>query len=213
VTVSGNPAFKQEMATTFHLIQKVHGHTLTQKPIPLVKARSRRARPGPSGSAPEGRVDIRIHTDTGQKKTALHEIGHMLDFGAGGGGTGAGYFLTYRTVAAQKAGKTPPSPAMAKLMDAMRKSDAITHLTKTTAKGKQRTYLLDPAEQFARAYAQYIATRTKDKNMMDGTQSKFKTFDGGLIQPKNFYPTTWRHSDFKEIAAAFDLLLKELGWA
>lgn len=213
LTPTGPADFKARMKGVFTTINKVHGHTLLVKPIPLKKT------PPAVGSAAQFRykfsgtaTDILIRVAKGKeasRSSTLHEIGHMLDFGMGGG-----RFLTSRVASEQKQGKTPTSPAMAKLLDALHKSEAITYLRDTTEKSKHRSYLLDVREQFARSYAQYIATRAKDEKLMAQTQNKWKEYDSVLsANSKNFYPTTWRHSDFKEIAAAFDLLLKEMGWA
>jgi hypothetical protein len=62
------------------------------------------------------------------------------------------------------------------------------------------TYLLSPREVFARAYAQWIATKTKDRSL----QAQVRDMKDAM------YPTAWSAADFKPIAAALDDLFRSV---
>jgi hypothetical protein len=63
-------------------------------------------------------------------------------------------------------------------------------------------YLAHDAEFWARAYAQYIATRSGSARML----AEIAALREGL------YPLAWAADDFEPIAAAIDALLAEKGW-
>ncbi len=66
-------------------------------------------------------------------------------------------------------------------------------------------YLLSPEELFARAYAQYIASRSEDPEMLEELDRRREEHEGG-------YPQQWPDAEFAPIAGAFDAMFGGLGW-
>jgi len=141
--------------------------------------------------------------------TTAHEIGHFLDHK--GLKSSELYFSE--------------SPAGRNLMNVFENSNAIKSLRGMRGKtfeytgfmGQQRTttaddsylsYLLKGREVFARAYAQYITTKS-------GSTAMMKELEKLLARPKEAtvgYQTQWEPDDFKPIEKAFDDLFAEQGW-
>lgn len=65
-------------------------------------------------------------------------------------------------------------------------------------------YLLRPHEQFARAYAQWIALRSLNRPMMEQIDSEA----GGTLMS----PTQWTRGNFAPVAQAFDAVFERMGW-
>ena len=66
-------------------------------------------------------------------------------------------------------------------------------------------YLLQPHEIFARSYAQYIAHRSRDPQLLGELDTTRKGGSG-------IYPTQWGDDEFEKIAVEFDKLFAALGW-
>jgi hypothetical protein len=68
-------------------------------------------------------------------------------------------------------------------------------------------YLMKASEAFARAFAQYIALRSPDKELK-------ADFDAERVRREaaQGYPFQWSDEEFAPIAAYFDRTFKELGW-
>lgn len=145
-----------------------------------------------------------------------HEIGHVLDHhGLGKPGEFA----------------SASDPSMKAVMDTLDKSAAVQslrriletglipeepypgqYLTKfKIANAKFVGYLLEPHEIFARAYSQYIATKSKDPELLAQLAEWRK--DGKKRPGKAYHPQQWSDDDFAPIAAAFDAMLAAKGLA
>lgn len=136
-----------------------------------------------SGAA--GKIDV---SSQGKwpELTLAHEIGHFLDHH--GIGTAGVYSSRFE-------------PAiMGDVMRALAASDAIKGLLATTPT-KYTRYLLQPHEQWARAYAQWVALRSGDSVLR-----------GQLAATLSEANRQWADADFLPIAAAIDRLFKELKW-
>ncbi len=68
-------------------------------------------------------------------------------------------------------------------------------------------YLLEPKEQFARAYAQFIAVRSQDETMLEQLEDKL-----GDSLTQGIYCQQWMDDDFVPISSEFDRLLRRKGW-
>lgn len=159
-----------------------------------------------------GKINIRVNP-LGETKhmTLAHEIGHFLDYS---GTEPAGAFASAK------------NPAFAPLMKALSDTRAVKRLEKmaygagvikisgpsgpilASVDQNYVEYLLSPHEQFARAYAQYIATRSGDQVML-GELAKRR---GGRRPGVLWYPFQWSDNDFAPVAEAMDALFKEMGW-
>lgn len=69
------------------------------------------------------------------------------------------------------------------------------------------TYLLQPPEVFARAYAQYITLRSAHPAL----QQQLQRIRGATLSGQ-VYHSQWSDDDFAPIAEAFDLLMRGRGW-
>lgn len=203
------------------LINSVHGDG-DLKPIPVetrnlgegyfgVFRRATRTEPKDIGINPKG-----DHIET----TLAHEIGHYLDnflgsvkgndFASEAAGAGRESPLTGWWEALQN------SNAYQVLMDMKQnpqnyRLEAIYY----SADGTQRkytkvpdagflSYLTTPREFFARSYAQYIAERGGNSDMIAQIAQE-RTHD-------LYHDTQWQPEDFAAIAEAMDAALREIGW-
>lgn len=131
--------------------------------------------------------DLRIHPGgPWPDLTAAHEIGHFLDLAGIGA---AGKFAT------------TADPVMAGVLAALAASPQIQGL-RALKQTKHVRYLLKREEQWARAYAQWVATRSADAKLRQ--QLAAALANDPLRQ--------WTDVDFRPIAIAIDRLFKVLGW-
>jgi hypothetical protein len=130
-----------------------------------------------------------------------HEIGHLLDHALGN-------FDVYCS-------KEEHGP-LASVIQAMERSAAIQSLHNLIAKPRmveqdvnlhQLRYWLEPEEQWARAYAQYIALRSNSALMQAELRSLRESEIVAAYKNKQ-----WATYDFEPIAAAVDRTFARLGW-
>jgi len=131
----------------------------------------------------------------------LHEVGHFLDhdlFGKGEDlGARVGAFNEIPVIDAIQA-----SPSW-KALD-----ERSTHLydgmtpVEAAQMGDWYGYAASPEESFARAYAQYIATRTDN----EGVREEWAAYQREA--PEEFAAEQWKPEEFKPIAAAFDKIFQ-----
>lgn len=127
--------------------------------------------------------------------TATHEVGHVLDWYALGNGKGFG-------------SETNKAKGV---MDAIKQSGAYQRVkdlgkakAPTPALADHQEYLARDHEIFARAYSQYIATKSNDPLLL----RQFRT-DQREMYGEAMY---WTDSEFQAISTAFDELFAKLGW-
>lgn len=178
--------------------------------IPVVETKTSSAG-GFLVSARDGR-SLRIEVGLGgihPHLTFVHEIGHLLDYETLGASRGFGSAV----------GQVAP------LMRIIERSETIRNLAsrigrkyavipdirgrlrrEAVQQGAVRRLLL-PEEQFARAYAQYIATRSQNPIVQAQLHRKRAN---RLTQ--GIYYEQWDDDDFAPIARAFDALLRQKGW-
>jgi hypothetical protein len=73
----------------------------------------------------------------------------------------------------------------------------------------QIQYWLDEREQWARAYAQFIALRSGDKQAI---QQLERSRDLGVDKPVVFRNVQWEPEDFAPVASAIEAAFGQLGW-
>lgn len=124
-----------------------------------------------------------------QRLTFAHEVGHFLD-GYGWGEAGSW--------------SSTKESAAAAWRDAVRSSPSIEAL-RLLPKKKYVRYLLTTHETWARAYAQWVATRSGDQVMRQELAAlRAKAGAQGLSQ--------WGDAEFEPIGKAIDNLFELLGW-
>lgn len=121
--------------------------------------------------------------------TSAHEIGHFIDHHVFGSGFKFG---------------TEVNPAMTKFLDAATATSAVREI-RATLSGRSLNYYLDPRELWARAYAQFIATRSGDPAMAE----QLARARSGKLQPSF---VQWSDEDFAPVAAAIEDVLRSKGW-
>ena len=140
--------------------------------------------------------------------STAHEIGHFLDHAALGEGEVYG----------------SDREALAEWRQAVRSSQAMRRLREMSATDfievsfQEATYryqvdqdyvqyLMRERECFARSYAQYIATKSKNKSML-AELAEIRGEKGDMLH----YPNQWDDEDFVPILNALDSLFKKRGW-
>ena len=123
--------------------------------------------------------------------TTVHEIGHLLDaFGLGDG------FTTGIESATQ--------PEIKRWLDAVMKTQSYRQLSEIH--DSHSNYLRNPKELWARAYAQYIARRSKDPILMDELDKMIN------CEYNKIYHAQWSDEEFSEIMVAMDQIFISKGW-
>ena len=197
---------KDTVARTLAAIDKVHGDgVLPEIPVLTTKA----SYFGVYRAWPNIAVDIKIRLSGDHKHVTLaHEIGHFIDHMALGRKLGQNY------------GSHGADPDMKAVMDALGKSSTMQHIKATVKAGitldregkevrmgaeslKYWRYLIQPHEQWARAYSQYIAQRSGDEVMMKELNQELAKFGA---------PTQWPAEDFEPIAKEIDTLFQRKQW-
>lgn len=154
-----------------------------------------------------GNDNIKISTYGDHKElTTAHEIGHWLDYRGFGDRPGS---------TAKLAGRADSTPGWQAWAHAVSDSPQVRELMRMRQDPKEPnrrylTYALTPEELWARSYAQYIAHRSGDPQMLDQVE-KIVTTDTASIG-RIVSHTQWRESDFAPIEAAIDEILREKGW-
>lgn len=140
--------------------------------------------------------------------TLAHEMGHWLDVSA----IGTKYRWASEGHQAMRAAMDAiRGSKAAKQIQQVKESGVLTKADGTTVKLVDRfaahvDYLLSDRELWARAYAQYIATRSGDTLMKKELESMLKLADHKLLHKQ------WFADDFKPIAEAIDELFRTKGW-
>jgi len=153
--------------------------------------------------------------------TMAHEVGHFLDFS----GLGSNTFLsdpgrnTPKNTAARLMRKAMDairnSPQVQTLMDKVKNPKKYVQTVEYEHNGEKRSYKTEPdrshtrylssnVELWARAYAQYIATRSGNKSMIAQVAKQ--------LESKLYGEQQWTTKDFEPIAEAIDELFNEMGW-
>ena len=170
-------------------IDRVHGDGPLPE-IPVVTSRAKRFL-GAFRHVQSRGLDIRIAAGDHLELTMVHEVGHFLDMN---GMPGRGYESVNATL-----------PEMREVLERIRATATFQELTRRNGYYYQN-YLQDPQELWARAYTQYIATRSDESVMLRQLDEILaSTHDGTRL-------TQWPHAQFLPIAQAIDTLLVRLQW-
>lgn len=182
-------------------IDKIHGIPLISK-IDLTQINAT-AFDGEFEYYKSGRgVRIKISSNAINKEFALlHEIGHLIDNQA------IGFKGSNES--------EMPNNEFAEIFIALKKTDAIKRLSQMQASGKYAymgkirkltdnqiasiNYLLQPKEQWARAYSQYISTKSQNEILQKQLNKQLKSTE--------ILTEQWVENDFENIIFAIDKFL------
>lgn len=139
-------------------------------------------------------IDINVNNNNHPELTAIHEIGHYLDY----------HGLTKEPGEIRMTDSLNLPKAKA-LLDAMKNTTTIKEGAKFYSYDNDyQSYYLRDREIFARAYAQYIATKSGDALLMKQLKESQNDKISKYMQ--------WPDSEFRDILKAMDDLLEGNGW-
>jgi hypothetical protein len=134
-----------------------------------------------------------------RRLSLIHEIGHLLDHALGG-------YMIYSSSQA--------SSPLADVMQMIDRSRAIqnfrsfiVHNSSRDPVVRQITYWLAPGEQWARAYAQFVATQSDSPALQ--AELAFARDMEALAVNKN---VQWDRQDFEPILEAMAVAFRNMGW-
>jgi len=135
------------------------------------------------------KIDISSHGDH-PELTLAHEIGHFIDHQAFG----------------EKGFSSLKDDMFAEWRDAVSKSNATKEIKDIG--GKMSSYYLSTHEQWARSYAQYIATKSGNEKLLHQLDS---IRNGANVSPIR-KSSQWQDNDFEKISKSIDNLFSKVGW-
>lgn len=196
-------AFRAALAA----VDEVHG----DGPLPKVTSRSNAGirQSGLYEQGPSPTISIKPESRA-QAFTAVHEIGHLLD---GKGLANGAIFATDDSASNRINGvlnALEDSEPVKTLYEMRADPDAWYEKHRKTDEAvyypskEYSLYLARPAEQFARGYAQYIATRSSSAELKNQLRR---------AQDEHRYPVQWSDEEFAPIAREFDRLFDGVGWS
>lgn len=131
-------------------------------------------------------IGIFVNPDRADALSIAHEIGHWFDHHALGDGAAFG----------------SQGPELKPLMDAMRESASMQRLKSLKLKGRDardRRYLLDDKELFARGYSQFIAAESRNPDLLKAVASRVNIGD---------FSDQWPEDEFQAIHSQFRTFFK-----
>lgn len=141
--------------------------------------------------------------------TLAHETGHYLDHS--GIGANRMYATEGMSIMEPVRNAIKNSKAYKAHLDIL-SSGRLTRLDGTTVRIHEKMrrhiedYLITPAEQWARAYAQYISTRSGSDVLKAELEAELESSNTTVLYEQ------WQPDDFEPIAKAIDELFLKLGW-
>jgi hypothetical protein len=166
-------------------------HKIDSVPMISIKSSVSKTSAGSYTSMGNNPVNISISSaSTHPELTLFHEIGHFLDHQAFG-------------VVGEWSSKS--SSLFADWRRAVDDSQATKNIV-AMGSVKHASYYLSRDEQWARSYAQYIATKSGDASLIDKL--------GKITSSSNaiYRNSQWEADDFLSILTAIDELFKKIGW-
>lgn len=177
-------------------IDKLHSAGALPK-LPIINSRSQSYQGQYKYKLSGSPIDISVSSNSvNPEMTLAHEIGHFID---------------HQVITPGKFASTS-SPLFKQWKEAVENSVATKVLRKLLKESTSRVtsrridYYLDTHEQWARAYAQWVATRSQNDVMLE----QVSKIVGKQTSPV-YAASQWADEDFAPIAAAIDEIFKELG--
>ncbi len=141
-----------------------------------------------------------------QHMTLAHEVGHFLDHHGIGR---SGVFASSAGLLDDFLKAVKGSKAYQSILERIDNPKiTVTETFFYLADRRYIKYLLDETELWARAYAQYIAVRSKNPLMLKELQQELASI---RESPGKIF-TQWEEKDFEPIAKEIDEIFKKLGW-
>lgn len=178
-------------------IDSVHG----DGPLPGMALKYIKRKSTTLGSYSLSNTEIKIFDITQSPITLVHEMGHWIDHHG---------FKNIAKVPSNYGVQSMASYSdlLKPIITAANASKKIKDIKSDPILGRKwKVYASSNHEIFARAYAQYIATKSGNKQMIDGLKER-----QGSDFVRSVYPEQWDDDDFKPIYNEFEKLFKSIGW-
>jgi hypothetical protein len=220
------------MSNVMKIIHKIHGVPDHIKPASVL-IKSQKAGNVKSAAAtytggdpmhPNGVITVKPTGSVHSMLSMAHEYGHFIDNKFSNPGQNKNSFAS--KLAVLNKGHSSNDKHMEAVMNAIAASNATNGLKALRGKGKVQVesgtpgqkinvpvsekhldYLLSPHEQFARAYAQYVAHKSKSPGMLAALDNMRNAETPGHA----YHHTQWQDDDFKPIHDAMDKLFEARG--
>lgn len=144
-----------------------------------------------------------------QTLTLAHELGHFIDHaGLGDALKGLGSLSSELETWRNTVFSTKTIRFLETRLRSIERLDSTENQTpQGTALTDEREYLrylLYPWEVFARSYAQYVAVRSRDAQLLREIDDERRA--------DVYFPTQWADNEFEDVAKAFDEVFQKRGW-
>jgi hypothetical protein len=177
-------------------IDSIHG----DGPLPPAPVIHQESRGSVNGQYRRFDNEITTFKEEAIPMTLTHEIGHWIDYrgfrnipGAEPPMKGDKVFASY-------------SPLFKNFIKIAKNSSKIKEIKTDYLTAKSKRYLTSNHEIFARAYAQYIATKSKNPEMLENLKNRQTGAKG------NIYPDQWDDDDFVPLYNEIETIFKQIGW-
>jgi hypothetical protein len=193
----GSARVRDAVQRSLTAIERVHRFPPIAQPIPILLDAELPVAGRYIAEPDNERVLIRSES-LGLTTTILHEIGHVFDRYA----TGGGALLT-----------DDLPTTLEPWWRAVSSSNAYERVRQTMLEHPrvmfkvQASYLLRPSELFARCYAQYLTAKSEDVLLADDL-----TVYPGMESAAVILPWRWTDADFADIFDALDRFMEAEGW-
>jgi hypothetical protein len=177
-------------------IDSIHG----DGPLPPAPVRHEESRGSVNGQYRRFDNEITTFKEEAIPMTLTHEIGHWIDYRGFRNIPGAEPPMKGDKVFASH------SPLFKKFIKIAKGSKKIKEIKAAYLTAKSKRYLTSNHEIFARAYAQYIATKSKNPEMLENLKNRQTGVKG------NIYPDQWDDDDFVPLYNEIETIFKQIGW-
>ena len=199
------PKQQAAVADALEVINSVHSNGGLYGPLSILDDTDRLTAAGNAADYIGGDISFRRGL-LSPRATLTHEIGHAIDLYGPGDKYNVSQaetspeFEDYR----QAVNASASIQRLARLADPYTKTDNGAPISKGMV-----DYLRSGRETWARAYAQYVATRSQDETMIKELRHNM---DVDRRAQGAYMPRQWEPRDFEPIAAAIDKVFKARGW-
>lgn len=178
-------------------IDEVHG----DGPLPVARITHIEKRGSTNGEYASWSDDIKTYKEASIPLTLTHEMGHWMD--------NRGFRGIPEAVAPLRSKRSYASysPLFKKFIKLAKNSNKIKEIKSAYLLSKSKTYLTSNHEIFARAYAQYIATKSKNPEMLAVLRSR-----QGKPEDGKGYPDQWDDDDFVPLYEEIENIFLKIGW-
>ena len=178
-------------------IDEVHG----DGPLPVARITHIEKRGSTNGEYASWSDDIKTYKEASIPLTLTHEMGHWMD--------NRGFRGIPEAVAPLRSKRSyaSHSPLFKKFIKLAKNSNKIKEIKSAYLLSKSKTYLTSNHEIFARAYAQYIATKSKNPEMLAVLRSR-----QGKPEDGKGYPDQWDDDDFVPLYEEIENIFLKIGW-